>query len=531
MADIRRSAPSLSPTARVALFCALGGALVLGWLAFGVVPGSGPEQFGSRIYDEAWLALRAGEVDLPARLLRYEGHYAPDGTAYLYHGAGPLLLRALLAPLVDLTRVSLAPASLWAWTALGCAFYHAAFHGAAARAGWLTPRSALVLGLGAWLAGPALLLVANHALYQEPIAMAYWLAAAAVWLWHRHFGLGRGAGWACLLGLALLAGLCLQARPNVAAALYAATGLAALRMLWRQRLRALLPAALALAVLAGGVAGYMGYNDLRFGSGAVTHGSFEPSALQYGAIYWGHEDLAGNRARTFIDHGRFDPARILPNGVQYLLGVPQALMPAASWRAQAVFYGLTHDKLGYIRIEWPDTGMLFMWLGWVALALGGMRRGRPARQRDGGANPGRETRASGGPGLERSGGLNAGPDNWGLGMLALAFGLSVLLTLSYATITLRYHVDLWPLLAVAVLGGLRVCPGRGVVLAGALGLSVLVVTAREYSDNFRAADEGFTAPWDRAFCEEMVQRRQIPATQGPEGAARLGRICRDPRTG
>ncbi|MBR9766510.1 MAG: hypothetical protein GYB53_24085, partial [Rhodobacteraceae bacterium] len=300
----------LADSTRIALLTALTGALVLGLLAFLVVPGSGPEQFGSRIYDEAWLALRAGEIELPARLLRYEGHYAPDGTGYIYHGAGPLLLRALLSPFVDVTQVSLAPLSLWVWAVVGCAFYHAAFHAAlrADPAGDGVSRpAALLLGLGTWLAGPGLLLVVNHALYQEPIAMAFGLSGGVVWLWHRHFVLGRGGAWSCLLGLGLLAALCLQARPNVAVALYLATGLAALRMLWQLRRQALLPAILALALLAGGIAGYTGYNALRFGDGGVTHGSFEPSQLQYGAIYWGHEDLQGVRAQTFIEHVRFEP--------------------------------------------------------------------------------------------------------------------------------------------------------------------------------------------------------------------------------
>ena len=85
-----------------------------------------PGAFGADIYDQMWLALRAGELDLPARVLRMEGHYAPDGTAYSYHGVAPLLTRALLDPFVQMGTLSLAPLSIWIWAVLGTACTHAA---------------------------------------------------------------------------------------------------------------------------------------------------------------------------------------------------------------------------------------------------------------------------------------------------------------------------------------------------------------------------------------------------------------------
>ena len=361
----------LNAATRAALLVALCGALFQAWLAFLYLPGLDPGFFGSRIYDEAWLALRAGEVDLPPRLLRFEGHYAPNGEGYLYHGAGPLLFRALLAPLVDLTEVSLAPLTIFFWTVLGTAFYHAAFHAAATVArpegevAGIGPRFALLLGLACWFSGPAVVLGANHALYHEPIAMAYGLTGAAIWLWQRSMAPGRQLRRA-LPALGFLAALCLQARPNLAVALYLATGLGVLQLLWQDRLRALLlPAVTALALLGAGVAGYLGYNALRFGEAAVSHGSFEPSQVQYGPIYWGHESPDGNRARTFIDHGRFDPARILPNGLIYLLAPPEPHAPGLYRATQRLFYAATLERLGYLRIEGPGAGMLFLWTAWV----------------------------------------------------------------------------------------------------------------------------------------------------------------------
>ena len=72
------------------------GVFIYGLLAFGIWPHHDFPLFGANIYDRYYLAMLEGRFDLPATVLRYEGHYAPDGTGYLYHGVAPLLTRFAL---------------------------------------------------------------------------------------------------------------------------------------------------------------------------------------------------------------------------------------------------------------------------------------------------------------------------------------------------------------------------------------------------------------------------------------------------
>ena len=89
---------------------------------------------GARLYDIYFTALAEGRFDLPLRELRVEGHYAPDGTGYLYHGLGPLITRLPFAPFVDFPTSWIAPLSIWFWAMAGNICCHRAFSLALARA-------------------------------------------------------------------------------------------------------------------------------------------------------------------------------------------------------------------------------------------------------------------------------------------------------------------------------------------------------------------------------------------------------------
>jgi len=106
LAQSRPAFRALNPAAVIALCgAALYALLLLQSTRMGLAP------FGYEFYDQVWLALLDGRLDLPARVLRLEGHYTPDGTAYFYHGLAPLVTRALLDPFLQIGQVSLSPFS------------------------------------------------------------------------------------------------------------------------------------------------------------------------------------------------------------------------------------------------------------------------------------------------------------------------------------------------------------------------------------------------------------------------------------
>jgi xanthosine utilization system XapX-like protein len=411
-----------------------------------------------------------------------------------YHGMAPLLTRLLLDPFVTIGAASLAPVSIWLWATLGSA----AWHGALLRVGMAhaaAPGLLAVLGAAIWLGGPGLLLATNHAFYHEPIALAYAAAGAFALVWTGMAERGRVTALA-LAALATLAALTLHARPNLAIGLYLAAGIAMVQALGRTGRAALPGIAAALAILAASGAGYLALNKAQFGAATTAHGSFAPGDVQYGIAFWDMETPDNPRQQAFEEHGRFNPGRILPNAAMYLAAPPQVLAPEVNRMARDLHEAATIPRTGYGRIEGPGGGVLFLWTVWTLLAgigLGALRR-------------------RGAPYAGLLAGVAAGS----------------LVTLSYATITLRYHVDLWPLLAVLALLGVSVSgrsvdPARRAALgmACATGLAVSAVTALFYTHLFRTYESTAFAEWSAAECTARAEAKGLQAE-------RIAWVCRDP---
>ena len=454
------------------------------------------QAFGYDFYDQVWLALREGRLDLPIRVLRIEGHYTADGTAYFYHGLAPLVIRALLDPLIQIGQVSLSPLSIWLWTVLGTALYHTAFLRVIpeARTGLRAALSALL-----WFGGPGVILAGNHAFYHEPISLGYALGGGFVLLWVRAVQAGRMSV-RTLLGLALLAALCVHARPNLAAALYIGVGLAALWALWSARLRMAAPVLLAALVLGGGGYSYLALNEARFGDKGMTHGTFEESPIRYGMMFWGKENKDSLRARAFMEHGRFNLGRVLPSALAYLALPPEQWSAKAHGTARNLHFKATASQSGFTRIETPTSGLLFLWTSWIILAAFGIARLRHA--------------------------------TWAQLALVATTGASAVLMLSYAAITLRYMLALWPLIAVLSLIGLpraaQALGGLAPVRIGALGAAVTMgvimslQTAGAYRFEFREETGTFFEAWDTETCRAHVLNANLPAD-------RVTALCRAPR--
>lgn len=491
LAQSRPALRALNPAAVIALCgAALYALLLLQSTRMGLAP------FGYEFYDQVWLALLEGRLDLPARVLRLEGHYTPDGTAYFYHGLAPLVTRALLDPFLQIGQVSLSPFSIWLWAVIGTTLYQMAFLRVLPQEAM---RLRIALSVLVWFGGPGVLLAGNHAFYHEPIALAYALGGGFVLIWVAAIQTGRMSARA-LVGLALLAALCVHARPNLAAALFVGVGFAALWALWQARLRLALPVLLAALLLGAGGYSYMALNAARFGDSGVTHGSFEKSDVRYGSVFWGIESETSIRALGFIEHGRFNIGRVIPNALAYTLMPPPQMLTEAHNRARIYHFAMSFERTGFTRIEMPVTGMALLWAGWLALAmigLAGLRKASRAEQ-----------------------------------ALAATAAVSAVLIFAYATITLRYMLAIWPLVAVLSLVSLprlaqrvdAVSPVRAgaFALAAGLGIGVSLHTASIYRFEFRENPATAFKAWDAETCKSYVMKANLPESRRAE-------LCRAPR--
>ena len=484
----------LSPAATVAVIGAVLGILAYGLLTFGIWPRHDFPLFGTDIYDRYYLSLLDGRFDLPATVLRYEGHYAPDGTGYLYHGVAPLLTRFVFGWLVPLDRVSLAPFSVWFWACLGSLFYHKLFHDLTIR---FRPQGAanrywpLLLAALVWVATPGLLIAVNPALFHEPIAVGYAASAGLLYAFARWRFLG-GSWVVAIIAMAAWAALSLHARPNLAIGLYAATMLMCLGMLLEHRRQALFSIVMALSILGASGLGYLALNKLKFGSVGATHGSFSESGVQYGPVFWGLEDEDSERARAFARHGKFNIRRVPSNLAVYALDPPPAFGETPIRMMNALHEKAMASGLGFIRIENPRIGFVYLWLPWLVMIVVaiGMRR-------------------------------------FWQGMISVipvlaGTAISAALTLSYATIALRYRFDLWPFIAaLAVMACPVIVPrlaawladGRRIVaiLVLVFSINMSLVTAVSYSQSFREEPSGFFAPWSIETCRERAMAKGLPA--------------------
>ena len=474
---------------RIHLLVALVGAGLYAAIAGGLLWSPDGPYFGSGLYDAYWTAVTEGRLDVPPRLASFEGHYAADGRAYLYHGAGPLAFRAALGWLVDLDRVSLAPMSVFVSAAVGTTFYHLAFRMVWRRAapmGWATPGAAL--GAAAlWFGGPGVLLAANTSLYHEPIALAYALGGVTVFVLVRiaHGALRLRAA---IIPLAALAAACVHARPNLALGLYAGAGLLMLACLLRERWRAVAPIGVAACLLVASGVGFVSLNAAKFGEPLATHGHFEATEGPiYGTVFWGVEAPDSARAQAFAEHGRFNLKRVVPNASLYLLALPQP--PAASGRPETgmvgLFHRVTEPFLGFIRVEPPSVGAVLLWPLVCLVALFGFVGDRRAlRQR---------------------------------AFLGAGLAAAALVTLSYGTVTLRYRVDLWPLIAFLALVGLPAFAqairraarrsARPALLVAALGgLTVVGFSTNAGAARFTSGYLGGWASASQADCVAAYER-------------------------
>lgn len=372
---------------------------------------------GEYLYNYYFLGLVDGSLTVPAQIAGLEGFYDAEGRAFLYHGVGPLITRALAWPFIDLTAVDLRVPTIWFFATLGSAAFHSTALSFLDRR-W--PESGArgldaLIWLMVWVLAPGFVLAANGAFFHEPVSFAFAMAGVGLFCTWRLVE-SEFRGWPWLIGLAVAGALALHGRPHVAVGLYLVAVVAAPAILWRLRARAVLPIGFAMAILLVSGLAYLQLNALKFGSATEISGTVSDAGARtvYGFLYWGWEPPDHPRFVSQKTHGDFLAARILPN--LYLYGISMG-----GEGSVGLYRRLTAD-LGHIRIEPPVLGFALIWLPWCILSLAAaVRRGSPR------------------------------PFLW-LGLLASL--PPALVMLSYTTVTMRYRAEIWPVLFILGIVGL-----------------------------------------------------------------------------
>jgi hypothetical protein len=481
----------------LSLAIAVAGAACMAAIAFGLwVPHADHPFIGARLYDVYARMLIEGRLDLPVRELRFEGHYARDGTGYMYHGLGPLLTRIPFIPFVELPTAWLSALSIWFWAVAGNACFHRAFVLGLDRVEIAAAGGPVrtLLAFAVWFASPGMLLVGNGSVYYEPVAMAYGLNGGFILLIAMiSFGklsLERALPW-----LAVIAGLMVHARPHLAVGLYVGVCVIAFLVVRRGGRRNWTMAGLAVLLLGlfGGL--LLAFNAARFHNATVMHGSFANSDLQYGTVYWGYEKADNERAQAFEQHGRFNAGRILPNLLYYGFAPPltEATKPAVLLLRNPS--KALSPIIGKRRFEEPRAGILFLWPFWMLLMAIGLRQKSLWRM----------------PALA--------------GLIAAFIGSALML--SYVTISLRYHVDLWPAIALPAVFGVgpfaaKAYPDtggrwsqRGAIMAALLvGVAMTALLTQRSRGLLIDAPGGFTGRWSFEHCLKLTARRGFPLEKG-----------------
>ncbi|WP_171241301.1 hypothetical protein [Ruegeria sp. HKCCA5491] len=463
--------------------------VISSWTLFDLKP------FGWQIYDAYYAAILDGRFDLPARVLRYEGHYTADGTGYLYHGVAPLLTRFAFGWAWPFETFPMNGFSIWFWAVVGTLGWQHVLVTLARTAGVSADRRVLVLALCAalWVAGPGPALVINLSFYHEPIAVAFAMSGLFAAVWTRAARGVTPMSVAVVL-LAVCAMVAVHARPNVAIGLYAGVVLAIGHGLWRDRSAFLIPAIIAMGILAAGGFGYLGLNALRFGDALITHGSYEGSRVVYGNVFWGIETKDSIRAAAFEEHGRLNPLRVVPNAAFYLFDVPSAsFLTGLSDSILGLYRAVTEPILGHIRVGGPRTGLVMLWPLWCLLALFGIRAAW------------RDTQMAG---------------------LVVAVALSAIVTLAYGTITFRYRLDLWPVIATLALMGAVFCMRREPGIAAkawivGLGTTAFIVgtatttaSVYKYASPLRERPGEYFEKWSEDACLKRAAQIGLTVEQG-----------------
>ncbi len=293
-----------------------------------------PEMFG-RVFDNMLVHLLHGEFTVDRSVIDYEA-FTRNGKTYSYFGIFPALLRLVAMPFTDVATVELARVSCLTavviFVALQLRMLLIAHNSLplARRIPWLLT----VMAAATVLSGPQLYILGTASIYQEPILWSAAMAAAFNLIVLRAALGGGGLRSRDLVSLAVLAGLAINTRPTIGAALYLGTVLLVIWTAWRrhegeQRLSAN-PRGIGTAIAAllrdrsfswpVVVLGLLGIavsvvNFERWGN-PLTFGDFRLN-------YWIHH--SPGRLAALENYGNFNLGRMWVGALYYATGIPRVL--------------------------------------------------------------------------------------------------------------------------------------------------------------------------------------------------------------
>ena len=416
-----------------------------------------PEMF-DKVYDSMLVHLLHGEFTVDPRAIDFES-FTRNGKTYTYFGVFPALLRVVAMPFTDVARVELARLSCLTAVVIFVALQLRMLlivHDS------LVPQRRIGSFLGIMIAatvlsGPQLYILASASIYHEPILWSAAMGAGFNFVVVRAAFGGRGLHTGERVWLALLAGLAINTRASIGAALYFGTALLVGWAAWDRQhasaARRIAPAAFAydlgiwlpIAVLAtlAATAGLVNFE--RWGN-PFTFADFR---------YYDFSRL--HRLNDFAvlhDYGSFSLGRLWIGVLYYTTGIPYVL------KGVPPFAEFLHRR--FVGIEAPPiTPLLTNPLTVVLAAIGVYRLFRR-------------------PELSRSGAMV-------LRLALIGNAPAVLLICAAMYLALRYRFDFAPFMTLAALVGYRAVSGgmasetsRKRLPVAALGLCVLGIIGSHY---------------------------------------------------
>jgi len=374
-------------------------------------------------YNALALSIMNGTLDVPYEAIGRESYYYND-KVYFYYGYFPVLLRFILAPFVDLNTVNLARISVWLMTTIGAASlqYALIFYSRPKNSTlpWdlISKIKLILMSFIIWFGSAHFLIVQKGVLVHEPYAAMLMLSSLFLVLVYRDVFWDFKSRQYQLVLYALLAALCVHTRQTVALSLY--SGVIILIVLKTiDTIRAnkindqknfikiffyefINNAYKPLLILFLGGALLLVLNYLRFDDlFAMTKG-------EYGFNRFG-EEVSPRACGSYITGaGRFEVGRIIPNLFYYAIG-------GNNIHARFIDY----LGLGYVRIAFHDIRFIFLWssllIAFLFVSWKLIRNLIYARS------------------IEVIVTF----------CFLVALTISLLLILSYTTITVRYMADLW----------------------------------------------------------------------------------------
>lgn len=440
------------------------------------------------------LSILDGRLDIPAQAIGLEGRFTDDGRVYMYYGVLPALLRIPLAPFIDLSQVGLARVMVFVYcVAIGLVSQWLILR---METTWRKVRQegyrfwtilALVL---VWFASPIVILASAAAQTYEPIALALLITVAFFAIILNDAFVKHHHGPKHLILLAVLAGLAVHSRPNVAIALYFVV-VAMSIMTWfiyednvklpmwnryRFNSKGLIRTLPVFLILMAFGASLMALNYARGGSFTGVKG-------QYG--YWFIESENSPRRVSARKHrlGTFSVRRLVPNAYYHMYGEER-----------------NHRKLlglfggGHVTNQEPDAKTIAMWgplyIGLLFLLIRARRIFRDFSR------------------YEASAAFLTI-----IGNAAISY-----MILSYLTITYRYKTELWPLVFFGSLiyihwhlsknNSPEYQPGKWIGHLPKIFLVVLTVIAVDYNYE-KNRERGESSTWYRDGADPQIAEQCV----------------------